>query len=63
MSASLSISFLQEVANLYSSKIQTTNVSPPQRSTVIVDVQAYTRLKIYTSQALRSLTLINNKLL
>jgi len=53
MSASLSMLLLQEVANLYSSKIHTTNVSSPQRCPVIVDVQAYTRQQIYTSQALR----------
>ena len=60
MCASLSISLLQEVANLYSSKIQTIDVSSPRRCPVIVDAQSYTMQQIYTSQVLRQLTLPND---
>ena len=48
MSVSLLILHLQDVANLYSSKIQTIDVSLPHRCPVIVDVQSYTMQQIDT---------------
>ena len=53
MGASLSTLLPHEIVHLYTSNIQTTNVSSPQRFPVIIDVQTYMRQQSYTSNALR----------